>query len=691
MDNARRWVATNVTAHRRIVGTVLVVLLVALTVVRSHCGTRLDGWTRDEPWHVVAGTSYVRYGDYRLNNEHPPLVKLWAGAWAPERFRVRAPTQLHNKTQERQLVEETMFADNDAPAVQARMRIAMWTFHALLLIVIGLLLWYTFGLPWALGTLAFFAIEPTVGAHLPLVMTDLPVALLLLISALCVGQLANSWRWRWVLGCGVALGCALGAKLSALPGMTGLIVVLVIATLVRRGPGWRAVAQRVGKVAVVGLVAWIVLWSQYGFHYHSSPDGTDHFNRPMEEKLAGLSSTTWREAIDLADRWHLMPRVYLWGLADRVRAGIEGRDESYYLVWGVGYEGDRPPLHTWPSVIAGKIPLALLALVGLAAVLIVRTRRPPGARWTMWAVAGLAGFYLLTLMTSRETFGGIRHTLPVIGALAVLAGAASSQVWERRSRSLLVAVGILYSAAFAMTIGEPRLWEYFNELAGGSEGGFRYFHSESVDLGQRFPEVQAYYERVIAPSGLPFYRGYKTGVVDEQVKAARVKLEPLVKSMEDTNVEGIHEGYFLNGMRATVPMPWNDPKETLQGLVLVARFGQAGIWRGRRVSPRERAVAMVDVVEDYMDFESHPDWALVARRMEEAVRYIVKPTPHIELGNAYLYLGQREAALRAYRRPLDGSFQVSKNVRKALEGQIARIEAATDITTIAPLPDPAEE
>jgi hypothetical protein len=691
MDNARRWVATNVAAHPRIVGTVLVVLLVALTVVRSHCGTRLDGWTRDEPWHVVAGASYERYGDYRLNPEHPPLVKLWAGAWAPERFRVRAPTQHRNKAQERQFVEEIMFADNDAPTMQPRMRIAMWTLHALLLIAIGVLLWSTFGLPWALGTLAFFAIEPTVGAHLPLVMTDLPVALFLIVSALCVGQLANGWRWRWVLGCGVALGCTLSIKHSALPGMAGLIVVLVIATLVRRGAGWRAVAQRVGKVAMVGLVAWIVVWSQYGFRFHSSPDGIDHFNRPMEEKLAGLSSTTWREAIGLADRWHLLPRAYLWGLADRVRAGVDGRDESYFFVWGVGYEGDRPPLHTWPSVIAGKIPLALLTLVGLAAVLIVRTRLPPGARWTMWAVAGLAGFFLLTLMTSRGTFGGIRHALPVVGALAVLAGAASSWAWERRSRPLLVAVVILYAAAFAMTIGEPRLWEYFNELAGGSEGGFRYFNSESVELGQRFPEIQAYYERVIAPSGLPFYRGYKTGMVDEQDKAAGVKLEPLVTSMDDTNVEGIHDGYFLNGMRVTVPMPWNDPKDALQGLVLVARFGQSGIWRGRRVSPRARAVAMVDIVEDYLDFEKHPDWALAARRLEEAIRYIVKPTPHVELGNVYLHLGQREAAVRAYRRPLDGSFEVPKDLRKALEDQIARIEAATDITTIAPLPEPAEE
>jgi hypothetical protein len=418
-------VATSVAVHRRIVGTVLVVLVVALTVVRSHCGTRLDSWTVDEPWHLVAGASYVRYGDYRLNPEHPPLVKLWAGAWVPERFRVRAPTQLHNKAQERQLTEEILFADNDAPVVQARTRVAMWTFHALLLIAIGLLLWHTFGLPWALGTLAVFAIEPTVGAHLPLVMTDLPLSLFLILSAICVGQIANGWRWRWVFGCGVALGCTFGTKHSALPGMAGLIVVLVIATLVRRGAGWREVAHRVGKVAVIGLVAWIVLWSQYGFHFHSSLDGTDHFNQPMEGKLADLSSTTWREAIGLADRWHLLPRAYLWGLADTVRVGVEGQDESYFLVWGVRYEGNRPPLHAWPSVIAGKVPLALLALVGLAAVLMVRIRLPPGARWTMWAVAGFAGFHLLALMTSRAMYGGIRHALPVVGALAVLL------VWHR--------------------------------------------------------------------------------------------------------------------------------------------------------------------------------------------------------------------------------------------------------------------
>lgn len=212
-----------------------------------------------------------------------------------------------------------------------------------------------------------------------------------------------------------------------------------------------------------------------------------------------------------------------------------------------------------------------------------------------------------------------------------------------------------------------------------------------MDIGQRLPEVRAYYERVIAPSGAPLYHGHGDIVVDEEARAAGVKLEPLVAGMEDTNVEGIFEGYFLNGMLATIRRPWSDPAETFHGLVLVARFGQAGIWRGRMVSPRKRAAAMAHVAQRYVDFEKHPDWTLVARRLEEVIRHDVRPGPHLLLGNAYLHLGQREAALRAYRRPLDGSFEVSRSIRTALEDQIARIEAATDITTIAPLTNPADE
>jgi hypothetical protein len=57
-----------------------IVVLVVLAVVRSAVATRTDGFTIDDAYHITAGVSYVRLRDFRLNPEHPPLVKLWVGA-----------------------------------------------------------------------------------------------------------------------------------------------------------------------------------------------------------------------------------------------------------------------------------------------------------------------------------------------------------------------------------------------------------------------------------------------------------------------------------------------------------------------------------------------------------------------------------------------------------------------------------
>jgi hypothetical protein len=58
----------------------LALLLIVLGIVRSAIATRLDSLTLDEPYHIAAGVSYVKYRDFRVNPEQPPLVKLWVGA-----------------------------------------------------------------------------------------------------------------------------------------------------------------------------------------------------------------------------------------------------------------------------------------------------------------------------------------------------------------------------------------------------------------------------------------------------------------------------------------------------------------------------------------------------------------------------------------------------------------------------------
>jgi hypothetical protein len=148
-------------------------------IVRSAVATRLDGFTIDEAYHIAAGVSYVRYADFRINPEHPPMVKLWVGSViSATAFHLSDIRPFADKADERNFAEEDVYLKNDFNSVQHRARIAMWTLNGLLLVFFALAVRRAFGPGVALGTLLFLAIDPTVAAHLPVVMTDLPVSLL---------------------------------------------------------------------------------------------------------------------------------------------------------------------------------------------------------------------------------------------------------------------------------------------------------------------------------------------------------------------------------------------------------------------------------------------------------------------------------------------------------------------------------
>ena len=162
-------------------------------------------------------------------------------------------------------------------------------------------------------------------AHAPVAMTDLPLALTLGIVAAATALAISTWHWRWIGILGLSLALALGAKHSALPGLLGAGAIGVVAALVsawRRG--WRVGLGRLGKIALAGILGWLLLWAQYGGRFHASPDGTDPFNMAMSKKVAGLRDGTAKGAIALADRWRVLPRSYLWGLAERCARAWRG-------------------------------------------------------------------------------------------------------------------------------------------------------------------------------------------------------------------------------------------------------------------------------------------------------------------------------------------------------------------------------
>jgi hypothetical protein len=706
----------------------VIVLLTILAVLRSGAGTSLDSLTPDEPWHIVAGVEYVRTSDFRLNPEHPPLVKLLAGAFMPAEFVLRPKAPLAEKAVERDLVEETFYRDNDFRAAQAAARRAMWTLNGFLLFGFGAVVWLTLGLPWAVGSVAFLGIDPTVAAHFPVVMTDLPLLLALGIAAVTLGRFVAGWEVRWALAAGLGMGLALGAKHSALPGLAALALVGAVALAVQPAAA-RERLRRLALLAGSGILAFGVLWALYGFQFHAGADGTDDFNLPMADKLADIRSDGWRGFIGTLDAWRLAPRPWLWGLADTVRVGVEGRGGASTLLWGEIIWGS-PPWTTWPSFILVKLPLALLFVSGLGLVwMLVRLRADepasPSARWVGFAVAAMAGGHLLALLSSEGTYGGVRHALPVYAAFALLAGAAMHGSLHRsphgagsrtlvgvapqpgdgarpsvlpdpphvarRSLPFLTGAGLLL--ALVTTLSEPRVWEYHNRLAGGTSGASLLFGNEGIDLGQRAFELADYYHEVVAPQGLPLY-GNAYWIPRELVKALGLPDARRTTSLADDNVEGIYEGYFLYLKADQIPVPeWDyDPTPIFAGLERVAEFGVVEVWKGRQEVPKIWAGSMVARITDHVYREGGTDWELIAARGEQVLT--INPlslTAAIEAGNARLRLGDREGALRNFRHWFEleeAPPGLAPAVLESLRAMVTRLESGAPIAEIRPFRNP---
>jgi hypothetical protein len=122
---------------------------------------------------------------------------------------------------------------------------------------------------------------------------------------------------------GLALGLTPGAK------HTGLIVVVAVTLLgammsVRKHEN-RPRSRRLAQVLAVLALAWITLWGLDRFRFNQSPAGLDLFNRPLAAKVADLHRPLLRDTVTLMARTHFMPRSYLWGLADILHVGVEGR------------------------------------------------------------------------------------------------------------------------------------------------------------------------------------------------------------------------------------------------------------------------------------------------------------------------------------------------------------------------------
>jgi hypothetical protein len=620
------------------------IALVLAAVAHSIWATSLDSFTIDEPYHIAAGATYLRWGDYRVNPEHPPLVKMFVALAEPASVLHLDPLRImDDKGQEREYTQTAVFLKSNGDQVRRRSRFAMMVFNGALLLMLGWVVRRIFGWTIALATLLLLALDPTVSAHLPVVMTDLPMALLGTICCCMAILCLRNGLWRnWILF-GVVTGLLLATKHSAPLIATPVLIGCVCVFAWRRAKGEK-VGGLAARLAVAVLLSFVVLWGTYGFHYRESrlKDAQGHsvetFNRPLDAKIGDLRSPALRKVLTVGTKAHLLPRAYIWGLADTLRAGVEGRP-FWVNVFGHSYRG-KAPWWVLLAFLVVKLPIGFM-LLALAGVGLLLAKRLDKETATPLSALCLIGFVFMAFLAINGIFyAGLRHFLFIIPLLAIVAAVGVAFCLERREawvRALPV-VAVMWIAVTVLP--QRRIWEYHNAFAGGSENAWRKFDNESVDLGQRTGELIAFDKAHIAPDELLV--GY--WALREQMKAAGVKQwEPSPAEV----ATGHLTGWFCLRAPSTAEQNWEEV-ESLRVVTPTAKLGNLLLYHGTFYLPR-MAAGILSFDSFLMLEQQGADKKLIEKYLMQAIALDPKSMRvAFELGNFAVIRKDRDKALQWY-------------------------------------------
>src|ERR1700716_1184547 len=167
-----------------------------------------ESLTFDEDNHIFAGYMMHKTGDFGLNPEHPPLVKLLAtlpllgqNLWTP-------PLQGRDFKTESYLDGRDFLARNDGPGQRLVFRMRLTT--GLLALALSLVVFFAarewFGTGAGLIALLLFVFDPNILANSALVTTDIGVSLFFLLGIYAFYRYVKQPSLPRLLLAGIAAG-----------------------------------------------------------------------------------------------------------------------------------------------------------------------------------------------------------------------------------------------------------------------------------------------------------------------------------------------------------------------------------------------------------------------------------------------------------------------------------------------------
>jgi 4-amino-4-deoxy-L-arabinose transferase-like glycosyltransferase len=507
--------------------------LLAILVTQMALSIRQESLTWDEDDHIFSGYMSWKTGDFGLNPEHPPLVKLLATLPILNMPLYVPRLQGRDFKIEAFLDGRGFLSKNDTDTMLFRVRMAAALLTVLMALLVFLAASEMFGPAAGFIALTLVAFDPNLLAHGAFVTTDMGLSCFLFASVYAFYRYVkapSAWRLAVV---GLATGFALASKHTGILVFPMLLVLAVCEALRTRG---RKQIERLAlALVVITAMAVVVLWAFYGFRYSARPAGLV-MNPPFAEFTRGLRPLdTW--LVNACARWHLLPESYLYGLVD-VRKMVDWYP-SY--IFGKVY-----PHGVWfyfPSAFAIKSTLPFLALLLLTVFAIASGKLRAWREILFLTIPAMIHFAVATFSTINI---GLRHILPVyVFLIPLVAGAAwmfirANRRWTWVIGLLLVAQAVSSLRAFPVYIA------YANELWGGPSQTYKYLSDSNADWGQQLKAAKKYLDGRDVTSC--WFAYFAEGVVDSS--SYGIPCKPLVTAdtlwvNQETDIPPVIDGPVL--------------------------------------------------------------------------------------------------------------------------------------------------
>jgi 4-amino-4-deoxy-L-arabinose transferase-like glycosyltransferase len=461
--------------------------LIAAQALMTVLAVHRESLTFDEGNHMFAGYMMWHTGDFGLNPEHPPLVKLLATIpmlghqlWVP-------PLKGRPFKAEAYISGRDWLARNDGDRNQLvfQMRLSAGLLALAFSVVLFLTAREMFGDWAALAALALAAFDPNILAHSALVTTDIGVSLFFLSSIWAFYHYVRKPSWARLILASLDAGLLLATKHSGI--LLAPMLVLLIGYeifVAAKGTRLRTALRLSGAFCVIGVLGTVVLWSFYGFRYSARPAGLA-MSTTVADYVAPLGPRTAAIVNGMASL-RLLPESYLIGLVDVKRVSIGyptflfNTNYSHGVWW------------YFPCVIAIKTTIGLLVLLALTLFAIATRKLRLGRELVFLAVPAL--FYLFVAMVSGMNIGS-RHLLPFYAFCFIIAGAGAAALAAQSRRWLVLCSVLLAAHILSSLVNFPNYMPYANEAWGGAANAHNLLSDASVDWAQQLFQVKAWQDR----------------------------------------------------------------------------------------------------------------------------------------------------------------------------------------------------